>query len=432
MRDVPTPSSPRPVAPGRERQISRGLVVALAATAGLSAANLYYAQPLLPSIAHALGASESTTGLLVTLTQAGYALGLSLIVPLGDLVQRRRLIVVLMLADVGALAASALAPTLGALLAISAGVGLLSCVAQVTVPFAADLAPEARRGQVVGAVMSGLLIGILLSRTGAGLAAELGSWRTVYDIGAGLTLLLAIGLWRMLPVDPPGRTQETWGGLILSALRLARDERLLRLRALYGALGFASFSCLWTSLAFLLAGPRYHFDPAEIGLFGLAGLAGASIATVAGRFVDRGHEKLATGAFLAIGLGSWGLSELGRSSLLALVAGAVLLDLGVQGTQVTNQGVVYGIGEGIRSRINMVYMTLYFVGGLVGSTVSAELWSKDGWTGVCAAGGAMFAIGLLRWAADVSRPRRARSGSGPDAAHREVQGLANISANATT
>jgi predicted MFS family arabinose efflux permease len=394
------------VAPPAERQITSGLVLLLAATAGLSVANLYYAQPLLASIAHALRASEPTTGLLVTLTQAGYAIGLALIVPLGDLVQRRRLIVVLMLADVAALAASALSPTISALLAISVAVGLLSCVAQVTVPFAADLAPEARRGQVVGAVMSGLLIGILLSRTGAGLAAQLGSWRTVYDIGSALTLLVAIGLWRMLPVDPPGRTQATWGGLIASALRLARRERLLRLRALYGALAFGSFSCLWTSLAFLLAGPRYRLDPAEIGLFGLAGLAGALIAMVAGRFVDRGHERAATGTFLVIGLASWGLSDLGKTSLVALIAGAVLLDLGVQGTQVTNQGVVYSLGEGIRSRVNMVYMTLYFVGGLVGSTISAELWSSQGWNAVCAAGGAMVALGLLRWAVDIAQAPR--------------------------
>lgn len=275
-------------------RMSRRLVAVLAVACGLAVANNYYAQPLLDTIARQFGVSTGTAGLVVTLTQVGYAAGLVFLVPLGDLLERRRLVVTVLAGTALALGAAAAAPSIAVLAATATLFGCTSVVAQILVPFAATLAADEERGAVVGAVMSGLLLGVLLARTVAGLVAEAVGWRSVYLVAALLMVGLAVVLRRELPRHRV-ETRLSYGGLLASVLRLVRAEPVLRLRSAYGALGFAAFSVLWTSIAFLLARPPFHYGEAQIGLFGLAGAAGAAANSVAGRLSDRGWTRPATG-----------------------------------------------------------------------------------------------------------------------------------------
>lgn len=379
-----------------EQVLSSGLVLLMAAATGVAVASNYYAQPLLPTMARAFGVSPAGAGCIVTVAQLGYGLGLLLIVPLGDLVERRGLVVGMSLLAAAGLFTTALAPSLAVVLVGTALTGLFSVVAQILVPFAATLAAPERRGQVVGTVMSGLLLGILLARTVAGALADLGSWRTVYWVGGAAMLLAAAVLRRALPRhhDPAGLSYPR---LLLSIAGLFREEPALRLRALLGATIFAAFSVLWTSMGFLLAAPPYGFSAGAIGLFGLAGVAGALAASAAGRLGDRGQGERATGWGLVILLLSWGLLALAPRSLIAFAAGVVLLDLAVQGVHISNQSRIYRLAPEARNRITAGYMTCYFVGGATGSLVSAAAYSRAGWTGVTVVGAGVSALALALW-----------------------------------
>ena len=376
--------------------LGSGLVLLMAAATGVAVASNYYAQPLLPTMARAFGLSPAGAGCIVTVAQLGYGLGLLLIVPLGDLVERRGLVVGMSLLAAAGLFTTALAPSLAVVLVGTALTGLFSVVAQILVPFAATLAAPERRGQVVGTVMSGLLLGILLARTVAGALADLGSWRTVYWVGGAAMLLAAAVLRRALPRhhDPAGLSYPR---LLLSIAGLFRREPALRLRALLGATIFAAFSVLWTSMGFLLAAPPYGFSAGAIGLFGLAGVAGALAASAAGRLGDRGQGERATGWGLGILLLSWGLLALAPRSLIAFAAGVVLLDLAVQGVHISNQSRIYRLAPEARNRITAGYMTCYFVGGATGSLVSAAAYSRAGWTGGTVVGAGVSALGLVLW-----------------------------------
>ncbi|HLH47136.1 MAG TPA: MFS transporter [Acidimicrobiales bacterium] len=383
--------------------IGAALTLLLAVACGVAVANLYYAQPLLSTIAAALHTGSGTAGLLVTFAQIGYAAGLAFVVPVGDLVPRRRLVPVVLTLTAAALAASAAAPGIAALVALAALVGLGSVAAQILVPLAASLAGEAERGRVVGTVMSGLLLGILLARTVSGLVAGASSWRVVYVAAAVLCLALAVVLARALPADPP-RPRLSYGGLLHSTLSIFVSEPLLRRRALLGALGFAAFSIFWTTAAFLLAGAPYHYSDTVIGLFGLVGAAGALCATVAGRFVDRGWSRATTLVFSGAVAVSFLPIFLGHRSLVALIAGIVVLDIGVQGLQVTNQGLVYRLAPAARSRVNASYMVCYFAGGAVGSAAAGAVYQSAGWLGVCVAGGAVGVAATGAAALEAIRP----------------------------
>jgi predicted MFS family arabinose efflux permease len=375
--------------------LSSRLVVLLAVACGATVANLYYAQPLLDTIARALNVSPGTAGLLVTATQAGYVAGLVLIVPLGDRLQRRRLVSRLLVIDAVALAAATAAPSFGVLAAALAVVGVSSVAAQILVPFASSLAAEAERGRVVGRVMSGLLLGILLARTVAGLVAEVGGWRLIYGLAAGAMLILALVLRRTLPeVEPPERGLS-YGELLRSVGALIREEPTLRLRMAFGFLSMASFSGLWTSIAFLLSGPEYGYSEGAIGLFSLAGLAGAAMASLAGRVADAGHQLAGTRIAAVAVLAGWGLMALGETSLAALLAGIVILDLGVQATQILNQSVIFRLRPEARSRLNTAYMTCYFAGAVSGSAGASFAWERGGWGAVSAAGAVAAALGLV-------------------------------------
>lgn len=377
--------------------ISRRLVLVFAIATGVVVANMYYAQPLLDTIAREFHTTSGAVGLIVTLTQLGYAVGLLFIVPLGDLLERRRLVVTVLVGTTLALAGSALAPTIGVLAALAALVGVTSVVAQVLIPFAASLAAEAERGRVVGTVMSGLLVGVLLARTFSGLIAQVAGWRAVYWIAAALMLAMIAVLWHELPRVGRAGTSLAYGRLLKSVWELVRTEPVLRLRSLYGSLAFAGFSVLWTSIAFLLAHPPYNYGQAMIGLFGLLGVAGALCASVAGRLADRGWARYSTGAFVVLSLAAFGLLALGATHLLPLVAGIVLLDLGVQGTQITNQSEIYRLRPEARSRVTTAYMVSYFIGGAAGSFTSAVVFGWAGWAGVCLLGAAFSTANVALW-----------------------------------
>ncbi len=366
----------------------RGTVVLMSAAVGLCVASNYYAQPLLVTIARDLRLSAASAALVVTVAQVGYALGLVLVLPLGDLMERRRLVCGLTLATACSLALTAVAPNAGLLLAGTALTGLLSVTAQVLVPFAADLATPHRRGQVVGTVMSGLVLGMLLARTASGALAAVGGWRTVYWVAAAAMAVLAATLHRALP-QYRGSAGLRYGPLLRSTARLLADEPVLRARALLGLLAFACFSALWTSLAFLLSGPGYHWSDSEIGLLGLAGAAGAIAAQLAGRLADRGRTTLTTLVSALLLLGSWGLLALGAHQVAALIAGIVLLDLAHQGVHITNQSLIYALRPDARGRITSAYMTCYFVGGAIGSALVGVVHAHAGWNGVCLLGAAL-------------------------------------------
>jgi len=266
----------------------------------------------------------------------------------------------------------------------------MSCVTMVVVPLAATLAGPQQRGQVVGTVMSGLLVGILLSRALSGAVAELGGWRLVFGLAAAAMLVLALALRRGLsPIAPPQRLP--YPELLRSVPTLVKSEPVLRRRMALGALSMGGFSVLWTSIAFLLAKPPYDYGEAVIGLFGLAGIAGALVAPLAGRLADRGHARVSLAILLVATLASWGLLALGATSLAALIAGVVVFDAGVQGSHINNQNAIYRLAPEARSRLTTAYMVAFFAGAVLGSVLSATVYAAAGWGPTCALG-AVFAL----------------------------------------
>ncbi|CAB3729116.1 sugar efflux transporter [Achromobacter animicus] len=369
------------------------IILLMSVATGLAVASNYYAQPLLHTIGQQFSISNATAGTIVTTAQLSYAVGLMLLVPLGDMFERRSLIVLMNLLSAGGLLISAFSTSISMLIIGTALTGMLSVVAQILVPFAATLAAPHERGKAVGTVMSGLLLGILLARTAAGALADVGSWRTVYWVAAILMLCMSAVLWRVLPrYQSP--TAMSYPQLLGSILRMFVEEPLFRARSLIGGLLFAAFSMLWTPLTFLLAGPPYEYSNTTIGLFGLAGAAGAYAANRFGRLADRGLGNLATRVGLLLLLGSWGLMAFGQVSVLALLAGILVQDLAIQGVHVTNTSSIYRLRPEARSRLTAGYVTCYFVGGASGSLVSSWLYAHFGWPAVVIAGAVLAALTL--------------------------------------
>ncbi len=385
--------------------LSPGLVRLMAVTCAVTVANLYYAQPLLHSIGSDLHVSQGSASLLVTVGQAGYALGLLFIVPAGDIMRRRPLLTGLLACCALTLAASALAPSL-LVLDVAAGLaGVTSVVVQMLVPYAATLASDRERSRVIGTLMGGLLIGILLSRTFAGVVAGFAGWRAVYGIAAGFMALTAVMLRRALPDHGP-QLAISYREQLRGVLRVARAEPALRWRSLIAACGFGSFACFWTTVTFLLAGPQYGFSQLDIGLFALVGAAGAITSMAAGRLLDArpGLRWPASGAALAllavaylpIGLGG---AHLGAAGLVLLIVGVLLMDASVQASHVINQSVIYDLLPEARSRLTTVYITTMFAGGAIGSAAGAQAYAHWGWTGATLTAAAFPLAGLLCWLA---------------------------------
>jgi predicted MFS family arabinose efflux permease len=390
--------------------MSRGLVWLLALTCGITVANIYYAQPLLHTIGHDLGASRSATGLVVTATQLGFAAGLVFVVPLGDIIARRPLFTGMVAADAVALAASAAAPGVAVLAALAVLVGLSSVVVQMIVPYAATLASDSRRASTIGTLLSAILLGILLSRTYAGLIANAAGWRAVYVVAAGLMAVLALVISRILPA-----ADREVGIGYLAQMRavagLARREPVLRWRSLVGAAQFAAFSCFWTTVTFLLSGSPFRYTQADIGLFALTGAAGASVALAGGRLLDRNPRLRwpVTGVGIAVLAASFGLLAAGRHGLAWLIAGALLMDACSQVVHVTNQAVIYDLTDSARSRTTTVYMTTYFLGGALGTTTGTIAYGREGWGGACTVAAGFCAISLLAWLASSRHERTGRN-----------------------
>jgi predicted MFS family arabinose efflux permease len=365
----------------------------MAFSVGAVVANIYYIQPLLSSIAAAFQISVPQVGAVAMLTQFGGAVGMLVFVPLGDTKERRRLIVSLLLAEAICLALMASAQNFAWLALAAFGIGITTATVHVIVPFATHLASPAKRGATVGAVLSGLLFGILLARTFSGLIGAWLGWRAIYWIGAGLMLALA-GLIRAgLPESQP-ELKLSWVSLIRSTFGLIRNQPVLRESAALGAIFFCSFSAFWTTLVFFLQRPPYHYGSAVAGLFGLVGAVGAICAPFIGHTADKyGARQNILLSLLVTLLSFITLYFFGRH-MAGLIAGVILLDIGVQSGHVSNQTRIYGLLPDARSRLNMVYMVCYFSAGALGSYAGSVLWQRFGWAGVCGLGGALLLAGL--------------------------------------
>ncbi len=376
--------------------LSPALIVLMSVATGLAVASNYYAQPLLETIATNFSLSVNQAGFIVTAAQLGYAVGLMFLVPLGDMFERRGLIVGMTLLAAGGMLITAMSQNLTMMIIGTALTGLFSVVAQLLVPLAATLAAPEKRGKVVGIIMSGLLLGILLARTVAGALATLGGWRTIYWVASALMFIMALVLWRCLPRYKQ-HTGLNYGQLLGSIFALFIHTPVLRTRALLGALSFANFSVLWTSMAFLLAAPPFGYSEATIGLFGLVGAAGALMATKAGQLADKGKARVTTSAGLVLLLLSWLPIAFGQHSIIALIIGIIVLDLAVQAVHVTNQSVMYRMIPEARNRLTAGYMTSYFIGGALGSLISAAAYQHAGWYGVSTAGLVLCLLNIVTW-----------------------------------
>jgi predicted MFS family arabinose efflux permease len=397
-------------APAAPVGLSNRLAILMAVATGAIVANLYYSQPLLHQISTTFHVGTAASSLVVTFTQAGYAAGLLLVVPLGDLRPRRSLTVVVFLVTACFLVVAAVAPALWLFDLASVAIGCSSVAGQIMIPFAADLAEPGRQGRTVARIMTGLLVGILLARTVAGAVAQAAGWRTIYWVSAGLMVVFAGVLRRALPGERE-RPHLPYRRLVGSSLRLLATEPLLRRRAWNGAMAFAAFSVLWTSLAFLLSGPPFHYSKAVIGLFGLAGVAGVAMANLAGRMADAQRTGVVTAVSGVVLTGSFGILALGKSSLGPLIVGILVLDIGTQGIQISNQAIIYRLRPDARSRINSAYMVCYFVGGALGSFSAGAVLASAGWYGICWLGAGFGGLLLGAAVLDHLRPVRPATGT---------------------
>ncbi|WP_084523989.1 MFS transporter [Nocardia inohanensis] len=391
--------------------LSRLTVLVFAVTAGSSAACLYYLQPLLPQVASELGVSTATAALLVSAAQIGYLSGLALLVPLGDFLERRRMVPALLAVSVAALAVSAAAPNLPLLLGAVFVTGVSASAAQIVVPWSAALAAPEHRGQIVGTVMSGLLLGILLSRVLSGAVAELGGWRAVLVAAAGIQSLMSVSVYLLVPATGRAATGERYPEVLASILTLIRTHAVLRQRMLLGFFLMASFSGVWTALAFLLSGEHgssYDLSEFTIGLFGLAGVAGALGAPVVGKLADRGQLRAVTWGALATVLLGWVLLAAGAHQVLVLILALVVFDFGIQATHLTNQSAIYALDPAARSRLTTAYMVTYFLGGVAGSVTAGAAYQAGGWGLVCGIGCAAMLVATVLWAVS-ARPTAPRT-----------------------
>lgn len=373
----------------------RVVTVTMAVACGLAVANLYYAQPLLQLIADAFHVGQGTAAIVVTATQLGYAIGLFVLLPLGDLLNNRKLTSRTMVGTAVALVVAVVSPDLSLFLVMAVLVGVTSVVAQILVPFAAHLAPERDRGKVVGQVMSGLLLGILLARTVASLVAAAWGWRSVYLISAVLMIAMSIALARMLPDRQPDHT-ASYGKLMRSVLDLVRTEPALRWRAFSQALLFAAFTAFWTAIAYELI-DAHHLGQVQIGIFALVGATGAAVAPLAGRLADLGHGYYGSIGALVLAVVAMVLANVGAGSVVLLAVAGVLLDLAVQSHQVFSQREIYSLRGDARARINTVFMGGVFVGGAASSGVTGWLHDAYGWGGVTWFAAALPAVAVVVW-----------------------------------
>ncbi|TDB77516.1 MFS transporter [Micromonospora sp. KC721] len=377
--------------------MSRRLTFLFALAAGVAIGNLYWAQPLLGFIAGDLRAATATAGWLVTATQVGYAVGVLLLVPLGDVLDRSRFVPVMLLASAAALLLCALAPSIGVLLLAVGVLGVTTISGQVLTPLAGDLAGDAHRGRIVGAVGSGTLTGIVASRTISGFVAGAAGWRTVFALAAVVAVLLAVLLYRAIPPLAP-RTRIPYPQLIASVGAVVMRERAARWTLVLAATGFAAFSLFWTALTFLLSGPPFRYPVAVIGMFGLAGLAGVLSGLHGGRLHDRGWSLPATGAAWVLALGAFVVAGFAGRSVVLVIIAIIMIDVALQMQALLNRARLFALSHDARSRLNTALATSNFIGAAIGSAAATTLWSTGGWTAVTITGTALCCFALTVWA----------------------------------
>ncbi|WP_145649834.1 MFS transporter [Pseudoduganella lurida] len=382
------------------------MVWLMATATGLIVANLYYAQPLVGPISRATGLDPGAAGLIVTLTQMGYCLGMLFIVPLGDLVENRKLIVTALLGTACALLAAAFSSNAILFLAAAFCIGLGSVAAQIIVPFASHLARPERRGQVVGTVVSGLLMGIMLARPVSSLVTDALGWHAIFVMSAIGTAALAFVLKSRLPLREPDHT-STYPALLATLWHLLRTTPILRRRAAYQFCMFGAFSLFWTTVPLILASEPFHLSQTGIAIFALAGVAGAIASPLAGRRADQGKSRSTTAIALVAGIVAFAAPLLlsgGRVFELGLlVAASIVLDAGVSASLVVGQRAIYALGADVRSRLNGLYMAIFFLGGALGSSLGGWMMAHHGWPGVLLTGLLFPLTGL---AVFLTEPRR--------------------------
>jgi len=385
-----------------EDRLQKWHIVLMAICTGLIVANIYYNQPLIVLISKGFGVPESKAGNVAAFTQGGYALGLLFFVPLGDKVERKGQIVWMAGFAVGALILAALSPNLLSLEIASLLIGATSVIPQLILPLAANLASPSRTGKIIGTIMSGLLIGILLSRTLSGLVGAWLGWRGMFWVAAGISFTLLLVIRGTFPLSKPN-FKGSYGSLMRSLLTLIRDQPLLREATAINSLGFATFGLFWTTMVLHFSGPPFHFNSGLIGLFGLAAAAGALAAPLVGGSADKGRPRVAIGYGIGLLFGSFILFYLFRNSVIGMVVGIILLDLAMQCIHISNQSRVYALIPGARNRLNTVYMTVSFMGTSLGSAIGLLVWDRANWTGVCIAGMVLTAASFGIYAATYKR-----------------------------
>jgi len=373
------------------------MVWLMASATGLIVASLYYAQPLVGPISRATGLDPGAAGLIVTLTQLGYCLGMLFIVPLGDLFENRRMIVIALCVSALALAAAAFSTSAAVFLAACFCVGLGSTAAQIIVPFAAHLSRPETRGQTVGTVVSGLLLGIMLARPVSSLVTDALGWHAIFVLSAIWTAALALLLKLRLPLREPEHT-STYAALLGSMWHLLKTTPILRRRAAYQFCMFGAFSLFWTTVPLVLASDAFGLSQTGIAIFALAGIAGAIVSPIAGRRADQGKSRSTTAMALTAGVLAFAVPLLVHGertfALGLLVLASIVLDAGVSGSLVVGQRAIYSLGADVRSRLNGLYMSIFFMGGALGSMLGGWMYAHHGWQGVLLTGLAFPAAGL--------------------------------------
>lgn len=384
-----------------DKDISSGLIILLATACGIIVANLYYAQPLIGVISNEIGLSNSSAGLIVTLTQIGYVVGLLFLVPLGDIVENKKLILILLFLSAFALISMVFVKSATLLLIASFFIGLGSVAAQVLVPLVSYLSSENARGRVVGNVMSGLLLGIMLARPISSLVADIWGWSAIFALSATVIIVLAFVLSKVLPIRKP-QAKTNYIALLNSMWQLLRTTPILRRRAIYHACVFGAFSLFWTTVPLLLSSPAFHFSQTAIALYALVGITGAIAAPIGGRLADLGWTRPATGIALTVVIISLILPLFIQSSspfgIAVLVIAAILLDMGVSANLVLSQRLIFSLSPEIRSRLNGLFMAIFFLGGAVGSFIGGWAYALGGWNLTLWIGIAFPTIALLYFA----------------------------------
>ncbi|MDA2068399.1 MFS transporter [Bacillus cereus] len=386
-----------------DKDISSGLIILLATACGIIVANLYYAQPLIGVISNEIGLSNSSAGLIVTLTQIGYVVGLLFLVPLGDIVENKKLILILLFLSAFALISMVFVKSATLLLIVSFFIGLGSVAAQVLVPLVSYLSSENARGRVVGNVMSGLLLGIMLARPISSLVADIWGWSAIFALSATVIIVLAFVLTKVLPTRKP-QAKTNYIALLNSMWQLLRTTPILRRRAMYHACVFGAFSLFWTTVPLLLSSPAIHFSQTAIALYALVGITGAIAAPIGGRLADLGWTRFATGIALTVVIISLLLPLIIQSSspigIAILVIAAILLDMGVSANLVLSQRLIFSLSPEIRSRLNGLFMAIFFLGGAVGSFIGGWAYALGGWNLTLWIGIAFPTIALLYFASE--------------------------------